>query len=103
MKLIKSLTFAIAIIFAFSTLSVAQTKDAKKAGKKEIKKKPIKEAKKEAKAFKKQGYTVSPGALPMGKQIETAWIRQYEIMEDGYPLYIVASGNSVENTQSAEK
>lgn len=103
MKLIKSLTLALAIIFAFSTLTVAQTKDAKKAGKKEIKKKPVKEAKKEAKSFKKQGYHVSPGALPMGKQIETAWIRQYEIDEDGYPLYIVASGNSVANTQSAAK
>ncbi len=103
MKLIKSLTLAFAIVFAFSTLTIAQTKDAKKAGKKEIKKKPVKEAKKEAKSFKKQGYHVSPGALPMGKQIETAWIRQYEIDDDGYPLYIVASGNSVANTQSAAK
>ncbi len=103
MKLIKSLTLAFAIVFAFSTLTVAQTKAAKKAGKKEIKKKPVKEAKKEAKSFKKQGYHVSPGALPMGKQIETAWIRQYETTEDGYPLYIVASGNSVANTQTAAK
>jgi len=103
MKLIKSLTLALAIIFAFSTLTVAQTKDAKKAGKKEIKKKAVKGARKEAKSFKKDGYHVSPGALPMEKQIETAWIRQYEIDEDGYPLYIVASGNSVANTQSAAK
>ncbi len=103
MKLIKTLTLALAILFAFSTLTVAQTKDAKKAGKKEIKKKAVKGARKEAKSFKKQGYHVSPGALPMEKQIETAWIRQYEIDEDGYPLYIVASGNSVANTQSAAK
>ena len=104
MKLFKTLTLVFAIVFAFTTLTVAQTKQATKQGKKEIKKKPMKEAKKEAKSFAKQGYHVSPGALPMGKQIETAWIRQYEIEEDsGYPLYIVASGNSVANTQTAAK
>ncbi len=103
MKLIKTVTLALAFIIAFSTLTIAQTKDARKVGKKEIKKKAVKEARKEAKRFKKDGYHVSPGALPMEKQIETAWIRQYEIDEDGYPLYIVASGNSVANTQSAAK
>ncbi len=103
MKLIKSLTLLIALVFAFSTVTVAQTKDARKMGKKEIKKRAVKEARKEAKKFKKEGYHVSPGALPMEKQIETAWVRQYEMDEDGYPLYIVASGNSVANTQSAAK
>jgi len=103
MKLIKTLTLSLAFVFAFSTLTIAQTKDARKAGKKEIKKKAVKEARKEAKKFKKDDYHVSPGALPMEKQIETAWVRQYESDEDGYPLYIVASGNSVANTQSAAK
>lgn len=103
MKLIKALTLTLALVFAFSTLTIAQDKSTRKAGKKEIKKKAVKEARKEAKSFKKQGYHVSPGALPMEKQIETAWIRQYEYDEDGYPLYIVASGNSVANTQSAAK
>lgn len=103
MKLIKALTLTLALVFALSTLTIAQDKSTRKAGKKEIKKKAVKEARKEAKSFKKQGYHVSPGALPMEKQIETAWIRQYEYDEDGYPLYIVASGNSVANTQSAAK
>lgn len=103
MKLIKALTLTLALVFALSTLTIAQDKSTRKAGKKEIKKKAVKEARKEAKSFKKQGYHVSPGALPMEKQIETAWVRQYEIDEDGYPLYIVASGNSVANTQSAAK
>jgi len=103
MKFIKTITLALAVVFAFSTLTIAQSKDAKKAGKKEIKKKAVKEARKEAKGFKKDDYHVSPGALPMEKQIETAWIRQYEIDDDGFPLYIVASGNSVANTQSAAK
>lgn len=103
MRLTKFLTLALAMVMAFGTVTLAQTKDARKTGKKEIKKKAVKEARKEAKRFKKQGYRVAPGALPMEKQIETAWIRQYESDEDGFPLYIVASGNSVANTQSAAK
>jgi len=103
MKLTKILTFTLVAIFAFGTLTLAQTKKENKGLKKEIKKKAVKEARKEAKKFKKQGYNVAPGALPMEKQIETAWMRQYETDEDGYPLYIVASGNSVANTQSAAK
>jgi len=90
------------LAFTFSAVAV-QAQQSSKDLKKEIKKKPVKEAKKEAKKFKKDGYAVSPGALPMGKQIEAAWMRQYETDEDGYPLYIVASGNSVANTTSAAK
>ena len=56
-------------LFAFSTVSIAQSqkKEDKKLVKK-IKSKATKEARKEAKSFKKQGYAVSPGALPMEKQ-----------------------------------
>lgn len=92
------------IVFALTlTASLAFAQADTKGLKKEIKTKAVKEARKEAKSFKKDGYAVSPGALPMEKQIEAAWMRQYETDEDGYPLYIVASGNSVANTTSAAK
>lgn len=97
----KTILFAL-LAFTFSAVAV-QAQQNKKELKKEIKKKATKEARKEAKKYKKQDYNVSPGALPMEKQIETAWMRQYEMDEDGYPLYIVASGNSVANTTSAAK
>jgi len=95
------LILAFMAIFAFSTVSIAQKTE--KELTKSIKKKAVKEARKEAKRYRKQGYAVAPGALPMDKQIESAWMRQYEVDEDGYPLYIVASGNSVANTTSAAK
>jgi len=101
MKQRNILILAFMAIFAFSTVSVAQKTE--KELSKSIKKKAVKEARKEAKTYKKQGYAVAPGALPMEKQIESAWMRQYETDEDGYPLYIVASGNSVANTTSAAK
>ena len=90
------------LMLTFTSVTVIAQQDTKALTKK-IKKKAVKEARKEAKRFKKEGYKVTPGALPMEKQIETAWMRQYETAEDGYPLYIVASGNSVANTTSAAK
>lgn len=101
MKQRNILILALIAIFAFGTVSIAQKTE--KQLSKSIKKKAVKEARKEAKRYKKQGYAVAPGALPMDKQIESAWMRQYEVDEDGYPLYIVASGNSVANTTSAAK
>lgn len=100
MKARTILLMLLVLTFTSATVIAQQSnKDLKKS----IKKKATKEARKEAKRFKKEGYKVAPGALPMEKQIETAWMRQYEIAEDGYPLYIVASGNSVANTTSAAK
>jgi hypothetical protein len=90
-----------AVIFLLSSVAIAQQSE--KDLKKDISEKATKEARREAKEFEKKGYSVAPGALPMEKQIERAWMRQYETDETGYPLYIVASGNSVANSQSAAK
>ena len=78
-------------------------KDPAKKAKKEIKKKAAKDARKEAKRLKRKGWYVAPGALPLDKQVEKAWQRQYEEDENGYPQYIVATGNSVAESQSAAK
>ncbi len=103
MKTRTILLMLLALTFTSTALLAQRDKRESKGLKKEIKKKAVKEARKEAKKFKKDGYAVAPGALPMEKQIETAWMRQYEVDEDGYPLYIVASGNSVANTTAAAK
>ena len=76
---------------------------ANRQARKEIGKKAAKEARVEARRFRRQGWFVAPGALPMDKQIEKAWELQYLNDEKGYPLYIVATGNSVAETQAAAK
>lgn len=83
-------------------LAVSQNNSEKQLTK-EIKKKSVKEARKEARRFKKEKWYVAPGALPMDKQVQHAWELQYMNDDKGYPLYIVASGNSVAETQSAAK
>lgn len=103
MKTFKLLfTFLIALVLLAPVSSCSAAKPDKQA-KKEMKRKAYKQARKEAKRFKRKGWYVAPGALPMDKQIEKSWELQYRVDEDGYPLYIVATGNSVAETQSAAK
>lgn len=91
------------VIFIAGMGNIVQAKNPDRQLSKQIKKKAAKQARKEAKRFKRKDWYVSPGALPMDKQIEKAWELQYMEDEDGYPLYIVATGNSVAETQSAAK
>jgi hypothetical protein len=95
----KYLLLSVCLFFAATAIAQQSEKELKK----EIKDKAVKDARKEAKSFKKQGYYVAPGALPMEKQIERAWMKQYQTDDTGYPLYIVATGNSVAGTQGAAK
>lgn len=100
-KSLSYLMLAVAMIFCTVTSTLAQKTD--KQLKKDIKGKAVKSARKEEKRFAKDGWKVAPGALPMAKQIEKAWMRQYEEDEDGYPSWLVASGASVANSQGAAK
>ena len=91
------------LILAGVGVSCSASKDASKTARKEIKKKAVREARKEARRYKRQDWYVAPGALPMDKQVERAWEKQYLQDENGYPLYLVATGNSVAETQAAAK
>lgn len=68
-----------------------------------MKKRASKDARKQAKQYQKEGYKVNPGALPMAKQLEKAWIKEYEEDDLGYPKYIVVPGQAVGQTQTAAK
>ena len=87
---------------AMPDLQAADKKSDRKV-KKEMKRKSFKQARKEARRYKRKGWYVAPGALPMDKQIEKSWERSYQEDEKGYPLYLVATGNSVAEAQSAAK
>ena len=91
------------VIFIASMGNEIQAKNPDRQLNRQIKKKAAKQARKEARRFTRKHWYVAPGALPMDKQIEKSWELQYMEDEDGYPLYIVATGNSVAETQSAAK
>ncbi len=92
----------LAMLVATPGLQAADKKSEKRV-KKEMKRKANKSARKEARRFRKDGWYVAPGALPMDKQVEKSWERQYEEDKNGYPLYLVGTGNSVAESQSAAK
>jgi hypothetical protein len=90
------LTGALVLIGLFS---IAQKTE--KEIKKEISSKAIKSARKEAKKFKKQGWDVIPGSLPLDKILEKSYIKLEEETSKGGKKYIYADGNGLAETKSA--
>jgi len=64
---------------------------------------PPREVRREARNLEKQGYKVAVGATTIERQLVDAWLKQQETDENGYPRFIVATGNSVGETQIAAK
>ena len=101
MRNLKSLMASLMLAIFSVTLVFAQTT---KKAEKELKSKTMKSARKEAKKLVRQGYTVAPGAVPLEKQLENAWIKTMEQDEKtAYPKYVVANGNAVGETITAAK
>lgn len=67
----------------------------------QIKDKAVKQARKEAKKLRKQGYAAPVGKLPIEKQLEKSWQCQYEIDQNGYPFYFIATAKTVGSNYSA--
>jgi len=74
-----------------------------KAIEKEIKEKAMKDARKEAKRLKKEGFKVAPGQLPMDKQIESTWIKRYESDNEGNKLWFISDARALGETHTAAK
>lgn len=60
---------------------------------KEIEKKAIKEARKQAKALEKDGWKPAPGSLSLDKQLSNLLLKQYE-MHGNLPVYIVGKSSA---------
>ncbi|MCQ2311241.1 MAG: hypothetical protein MJZ64_05775, partial [Paludibacteraceae bacterium] len=60
-------------------------------------------AKKEAKRLAKEGWVVSPGMLPLEKQLDRVYLMQCEFDENLFPKYIIASAQSVGENYDAAK
>ena len=108
----KFLMVAMALIVACS-VSFAESSDLKqirkdrqavrKMTKKELNEKATKDARKQAKVLKKQGWIVSPGALPLEKQLDKSYLMQMEYDEDLFPKYIMADAQSIGENYDAAK
>ena len=80
-----------------------ERQEIRKLAKKELSAKVDKVTKKEAKRLKKEGWNVKPGALPLEKQLERAYLMQYEYEENLFPKYIMGEASSVGENYDAAK
>ncbi len=104
-------TALVAFIMSFSVNVNAQMKasdkDFKKLQKhekvlnKDLEKKAIKAARKEAKKLTKEGFRTPVGKLPLDKQLENAWQKQAELDMEGNPYWYIASSRAIGGNQSA--
>ncbi len=68
---------------------------------KDLQKKAIKAARKEAKKLTKEGFRTPVGKLPLDKQLETAWQKQAEMDMEGNPYWYIASSRAIGGNQSS--
>ena len=104
-------TALVAFIMSFSLNVHAQMKASGKDYKelqknekvlnKDLQKKAIKAARKEAKKLTKEGFRTPVGKLPLDKQLETAWQKQAEMDMEGNPYWYIASSRAIGGNQSS--
>ncbi len=99
----KNLALILVIAMMFSMFNNVEAQMSSREVKKTLKMKPPREVKKQAKDYEKQGYYQAVGAMSIERQLTNAWMREVETDDKGYPLYIIATGSSVGETQIAAK
>ncbi|GHT53070.1 hypothetical protein AGMMS49982_15040 [Bacteroidia bacterium] len=107
----RTLIIAATAVFAATTVLSAQTqkelakerKEISKLAKSELNDKVTKAAKKEAKKLAKAGWTISPGALPIEKQLEKSYEMQYQYDADNFPKYLMGEASTIGSNYDAAK
>ena len=69
----------------------------------ELNSRATKAARQEAKRLKKDGWLVSPGALPMDKQLDKAYKMQFEYDDNAFPKYLMGEAMSTGQNYDAAK
>ena len=106
----KVLFVAMALLIAYSASFAQDAKEImkerqeiKKMAKKELSARVDKATKKEAKRLAKEGWVVSPGALPLEKQLQRSYEMEYQYDDLGFPKYIMANAQSIAENYDAAK
>ena len=83
---------------------IKERKAVQKMVKEERNEKVSKDARKMAKAYVKEGWKVTVGALPLEKQLEKSMQMQFEYdLENGMPKYVQAEGKAISPSYDAAK
>ena len=97
--------FIVLLMFAIVQTAWAQSVNTAQLNqlKQDLKEKSTKEARKEAKKLKKDGWVVTPGSLPLERQLDRSYLTIMETDEDQNPVYITGEGQSVGENYDAAK
>lgn len=99
-------------LFTISSASLAQSdykefikerKALDKYNKEQRNEKASKDARKQAKALKKEGWIVPAGSLPLEKQLDRLYAMQYEVDENFFPKFIKGEAQTIANNYDAAK
>lgn len=107
----KKLILALSLLIMGCTISFAQSAkdirkeraEIRKLTRAEMNEKASKDAKKEAKILEKKGWEVTPGALPLVKQLDRSYMMQYELNDDLSYKYIWSDAQSIGGNYDAAK
>ena len=104
-RLVLTLVLVMTFTVSFAQLTkeqIKERKETKKASKAELGEKATKTARKEAKRLAKEGWKVTPGALPLEKQLDKSYLMQMEYDENMFPKYLMGEAMSIgENYDAA--
>lgn len=109
----KKISWALTILALTSVPNISYAQSAKdlnkermeitKVSRKELNERASKDARKEAKSLVKDGWMVTPGALPLEKQLDRSYVMQFQYDSDGFPLYVMAGASSIGSNYDAAK
>ncbi len=94
---------AVALSFSMSAMCQTTAQQKAKQAKTVLKEKASKDARKEAKRMAKEGWKVSPGALPLEKQLDRAYMYALDIDEDMNQVYLLGEGKSIAENYDAAR
>lgn len=108
----KAIKFLLTVILSAFTMGVyAQTskeaakerREIRKLSKAEFNEKASKDARREAKRLKKEGWQAAPGALPVEKQLDKSYLMQQEFDVNLFPMYLMGEAMSIGENYDAAK
>lgn len=104
-RFVLTLVLVMTFTVSFAQLTkeqIKERKEIKKASKAELGEKATKTARKKAKRLAKEGWTTTPGALPLEKQLNKSYLMQMEYDENMFPKYLMGEAMSIgENYDAA--
>lgn len=96
-------SFTVGVSAQTSKEIAKERKEIRKLSKAEFNEKASKDARREAKRLKKEGWQAAPGALPMEKQLDKSYLMQQEYDENLFPKYLMGEAMSIGENYDAAK